>query len=223
MPVNKDRLDYIHHISAFDLDRTLVGVTTCALFFKKLIKIGFYSKTSVARALWYQTLHQYFDLPLEALHKKLFEHFILGHSSLELQLLAYDFIHQHIEKLLYPPTLLRLRYAQHMGHYTVILSNSPDFIVQPVAKILGCDDYRATRYKAVDGYYVSIEEIMECDNKAKHLDQLLKKFNLGMQDVTTYSDSILDLPFLMKSTAPVAVNPDRKLKTIFLEHGWDII
>jgi HAD superfamily phosphoserine phosphatase-like hydrolase len=122
------------------------------------------------------------------------------------------------------PAVACLRLAQHLGHYTVILSNSPSFLVSAVAKFLGVNDWRATEY-ATDNQLrlTGISTVMQGEEKASFVKQLSKKFGIDRNDVTAYSDSILDLPFLLSAGKPIAVNPDKKLRRLSIEKNWNVI
>ena len=52
--------------------------------------------------------------------------------------------------------------------------------------------------------------------------ELAEREGIDLAHSTAYSDSHTDLPFLEVVGKPVAVNPDRKLRSIAEERGWPI-
>ena len=56
----------------------------------------------------------------------------------------------------------------------------------------------------------------------KKIEQVLSRLAVDRVDVA-YGDTILDVPLLEHAAHPVAVYPDKKLKVVALERGWEII
>jgi phosphoserine phosphatase len=114
--------------------------------------------------------------------------------------------------------------AQHLGHYTLILSNSPSFLVSVFARCFGVDDWKATRYAIDHQENLShIDVIFQGEEKAKYVNEIASQLHISKEDVTAYSDSYLDLPFLLTAGTPIAVNPDRKLKKYSESHSWTVL
>lgn len=134
------------------------------------------------------------------------------------------FIEEFLPQFLNVSAIAELRRCQHLGYYTAIFSNSPDFIVKPIAEYLNVDNWKATSY-AVDKHrkLQGISNILTGEQKAQYLKQLKDNLHVDSQNVIAYSDSYADLPFLLASGQPVAVNPDKKLKAYAESHQWSII
>jgi phosphoserine phosphatase len=163
-------------------------------------------------------------MSLESLHKAVFRRTLCGLSLHYLEEQVERFLKEYLTQELYMPAVNELRLAQQLGHYTVILSNSPNFLVAAVAKFFSVNEWRATEY-GVDGErkLSKISLIMDGAAKALHLHELSKKLGIQKQAITAYSDSYLDLDFLNASGTPVAVNPDRKLRALSLQRKWSMI
>ena len=127
-------------------------------------------------------------------------------------------------RFLYYPTFNRLRRAQHQGHYTVILSNGPSFIVGPIAEYLGVNEWYSSHYDVDDkGNFSAVRFVLLGEGKATCMDELAGRLETSRSKVTAYSDSDLDLPFLKAAGTPVAVNPNAKLLKISKEHSWEVL
>ena len=172
----------------------------------------------------YSIRHYIFNLGLAELHEKIFEKFLKGAPLQLVEDEVENFLKEDFYKFLYFPTFNRLRLAQHQGHYTVILSNGPSFVVGPIAKYLGVNEWHSSNYTVDDqGKFSAVESILLGDDKAEQMGVLSKRLKVSKEKVTAYSDSHLDLPFLKAAGNPVAVNPNGKLLKISKAHAWEIL
>lgn len=161
---------------------------------------------------------------MEQLHRKVFKQLLQGISIKTLSSLVSSFVEEELENLLYQPALERLKVAQHLGHFTMILSNSPSFLVSVIAGKLQVDDWRASEYSVdKDLKLCQISSILHGEDKALWVGKIRNDLGIPMESVTAYSDSYLDLPFLQSVGRPVVVNPDSKLKKISKEQNWEEI
>ncbi|MBX9923329.1 MAG: HAD-IB family hydrolase [Rhabdochlamydiaceae bacterium] len=210
--------------SVFDLDRTLISKNSSFEFCKYLYKNRIFSFFFVVQSFLYCIRHKYFGLTLEQLHHSVFRKLLRGMSLTTLSEYVYSFVEKEIESLLYQPAIERLRLAQHEGHFTMILSNSPGFLVGPIASKLQVDDWRASEYKVdKDQRLCQIALILHGETKAFWVRAMSRYLGIQEQEITAYSDSYLDLPFLQSAGVPVVVNPDSKLKKISKEKSWEEI
>jgi phosphoserine phosphatase len=158
------------------------------------------------------------------LHHYIFRKIFLGQDSYYIKCHVDLFIIEHLNKYLYSPAIMKLEQAKHHQHYISILSNSPDFIVGPVANFLKIGDWKATVYDIDEkGKFSTISSFCDGEQKADYLKKLCERFNLVKENVIAYSDSYLDIPFLIEAGIAVAVNPDKKLKSLSIEKKWEII
>ncbi len=101
----------------------------------------------------------------------------------------------------------------------MILSNSPIFIVEKIAKRFGVSEFSATTYRlSPHGQMLAIETLFDGEKKREYV-----KEHRENRTITAYSDSILDLPFLEEAEVQVAVRPDRKLLKRAKALGWEIL
>lgn len=211
-------------ISAFDLDHTLVHSNCSLLFYRHLIKKGILHPFSFARALLYQLEYQFFGLDLLELHQKVFRRFLQGQSLRRIQEEVECFLEDDFYRHLYMPAFSHLRRAQHEGHHTAIISNSPSFLVEPVAKYLGVSEWYSSYYVTDEmGTLREIGSILLGDGKANYLQKMICQFKTKRERVTAYSDSLIDLPFLFAAGRAVVVNPNGKMRKISQEHHWEVI
>lgn len=211
-------------VSAFDLDHTLVGSNSSLLFYRHLIRKGIFHPFSFIRALIYKSQHHLGRVSLQELHHKVFRRFLRGQSLERIEKEVSCFLEADFYRYLYMPAFSCLRRAQHEGHHTVIISNSPSFLVKPVARYLGVTDWHSSEYLIDEkGTLKEVGSILLGDEKATYLQKIIQKLKTKREKVTAYSDSMIDLPFLYAAGKAIVVNPSGKMRKISEEEDWEVI
>lgn len=214
----------ISSISAFDLDHTLFAANGSYHFGRYLCSKKLLPLRSLAFIIGCNVRHTAGFLPITQLHQKAFDHLFKGRPSAVVKQWALDFLHDHFDDLLYSPAVEKLKSAQQAGHLTAILSSSPDFLVGPVAEKLNVPFWNATQYAVdKDHKFCHIASLMLGHDKAIILDQLGQHYGVPKEELYAYSDSHLDLPFLMTAGTAYGVNPNKKLRSICRQKSWSII
>lgn len=167
-------------------------------------------------------------MSIQHLHQKMFSTLFKGRVIKEIDRHVQAFLDQELETMLYEPTIQRLKEAEQAGHYTLILSSSPDFLVRPIAARLGVDAWKASLYTCDhEGKLNGISEVVEGEVKADYVHSFIKYLNLAGSTLAVYSDSYLDLPVLQMAGEgggrAIGVSPDRYLRQICLRKGWEIL
>lgn len=211
-------------ISFFDLDKTLLSINSSFYFCYYLFRKGVFSSSYLATSFLYYLRHKFFHLSVEDLHKAIFDKLLRGFSLETLENEMESFIEDKLKAMVYLPVFSQLKLAQQLGHYTVILSNSPTFIVSAMARFFSVDEWRGTEYAIdKDQKLCHIATLMLGEEKAKCMMQIAKKFNIANDSITAYSDSFEDLPFLLAAGKPIAVNPDKRLRQFAKKQNWEIL
>lgn len=211
-------------LSVFDLDHTLLKGNSSFLFAYYLFKRRVLSVGKLLRLLVYYVRHKRFGYPQEKLHREALRGFLGGRSHRELKQLVDDFLNQTEGRLENQPAMQRLRQAQEAGHYTVILSNSPSFLVSAVARRLRVDEWHATEYATGSNEEFAGEvKSLEGIDKAFLSMGIASRLSIEPSAVTAYSDSVLDLPLLEVAGTAVGVNPDAPLRKICKTKGWEVL
>jgi HAD superfamily hydrolase (TIGR01490 family) len=212
------------HLTVFDLDRTIVADNCSFDFCRYLVSKNVLPSSSLIYSLFYYIKHLFFGMSLSDLHDRVFQHLLRGRALERIEERVEPFLQNYLFSQIYPPVLAQLRLAQHLGHYTLILSNSPSFLVGKIALLLGVNEWRATQY-AVDKEkkLCHITSIMQGAEKASCVQEIAARLSIGKEQITAYSDSFLDLPLLLTAGTPIAVNPDRKLRRFSEANKWSIL
>ena len=211
-------------ISAFDLDHTLLTVNSSFEFGKYLYKNKLLSTRQMLFASACYILHKSGCLSLDSLHKKIFNVAFKGRSKTDLNTHVHQFLDCYLDAYWNRPVFEKLLDSKQAGHITTIYSSAPDFLVSAIASRLQIHHHEGTIYHTDESGNLSmIDKVVEGNAKAELLTRLAGQHRISKNNVFTYSDSYLDLPFLEVSGNPVAVNPDARLKRICKQKNWQIL
>jgi HAD superfamily hydrolase (TIGR01490 family) len=123
---------------------------------------------------------------------------------------------------IFPDALDRLREHKALGHRVVLLSGALDFLLEPMKDL--ADDVLCSTLAQENGTYTG--ELSGApvagDARARMLASFARKRNVDLSRSYAYADAISDLPMLEAVGHPVAVNPDRRLRSAAAERGWQI-
>jgi HAD superfamily hydrolase (TIGR01490 family) len=126
---------------------------------------------------------------------------------------------------LYPQAVELIEANRVAGIEPVLVTGSPDFIVEPLARHLGVADFAANRFVFSRNRAVGrlAEPVMAGDEKAVWCEDYAASRNIDLKDCWGYADSHYDTAFLAAVGHPVAVNPDRRLRAAALSRQWPVI
>lgn len=212
------------HISAFDLDHTLLNVNSAFHFALFLFRQGTIGFGALVYIVYCYLRHRFLGLSIAELHSKVFRRLFWGKPLDVFALQMERYMQTSLASLYYMPALERLRAAQEAGHYTLIISSSVDFVVRPFAEDIGVDAFHSTRYALdAEGRMDCLLHLVLGQDKAAILAEVAAKFGVPRENITAYSDSYHDLAFLEYAGHAVAVRPDRKLAAEAAKRGWEVI
>lgn len=115
--------------------------------------------------------------------------------------------------------------AKSVGHRVVLISGSPDFLLERLARVLEADDVIANRLEFRDGTATGRirRPLVAGPAKAQLMKQHAKKHELDLDRCAAYSDSLSDVPMLSVVGRPCAVNPDFRLRALAKTHRWPVL
>lgn len=206
-------------LEIFDLDGTLLDANSSAAFCCYLVRKGVLSPFWLLYAWAVELLCDFGIFTQKQLHEKVFNATLKGRPFEPVQKLIAPFLAHFLEKSINPSTHSYLRRAQTAGDRVVLLSNSPSFLVGPIADYFGIKEWAATEYHVdTKGSFCHIAAIMDGPAKAAYAKRLLDEMHLGKSELTAYSDSFQDIPLLEMAEKVILVNPDRRLRQWRREH-----
>jgi len=201
---------------ALDVDGTLSYCNVSFAFGKYLYSQGIISLWQALQATLLYALHKLGVLSLERLHGSIFRALFLGKKKVDIEKSADDFFLQMSE------SLFRKRLVEEVSDglaKVVLLSSSPDFLIERVAQYVHADEWIATEY-CTDGQgrFCSLARVVTGPFKA----EIVRKERGQGYEVEAYSDSMLDLELLLEADRAVVVSPEKALARLADIKGWSV-
>ena len=210
----------------FDLDNTLLSGDSDFEWAQFLIEQGVLDREVYAarnNAFYEQykdgtlDIHQFLDFQLKPLSR---------HPRRVLDDWHPEFMRKKILPLVRPRA--KELVERHRADLRVIITATNSFVTTPIAREFGVDNLIATEPAHLNGEFTGEVIGTPCfrEGKVKRLEdwlalrgQSLKSFGQSW----FYSDSLNDLPLLVRVTHPVAVDPDDTLRAHAEKRGWQIL
>ncbi len=138
---------------------------------------------------------------------------------------AEIFVTQTLAPRLRPEILDLIAGHVTRGDQVALLTGTPDFIAEPLARLLGAHAVCATHCARQDGVYTAEPPLLHPFGDAKVIlgRELCRQMHGSLSEAVAYADSIHDLPLLLQVGRAVAAWPDAALRTIALKGNWLIL
>ncbi|MES1246350.1 MAG: HAD family hydrolase [Actinomycetota bacterium] len=205
----------------FDLDRTLLRRSSALALAPAFRRRGIISRRLMIKAALWQVLFMLRGASHEAVRSAAEDGLIVlkGHTPEDMRALVAESMETVLRPLVYAESLDLVEHHRRRGEPVYIVSATLQEIVQAIADDLGFDGALGTVCEVVDGRYTG-KAIRALHAQAKA--DCIRSLDFDLSVSYAYSDSHTDLAFLEAVGHPVAVNPDRKLRTIAAERGWPV-
>ena len=213
------RVGYSLKLHFFDLDRTLCVKNVSFAFCFYLIKQGIVPVSSLIK-----TVPLYFQRPpLEKIHRVVFRHVLEGLFFSDLRDLAETFLDKELEKLLCPKVFPLAEQAKKNGEKIFLLSSSPHYLVEKIARRFCFDLCAGTEYGVdKEGRICEIKSLITGLEKREIASRWAEIENATVK-TAAYSDSQDDLPLLEWADTAILVRPSRSFRKIARSQNWTII
>jgi HAD superfamily hydrolase (TIGR01490 family) len=210
----------------FDLDRTLIRRSSVLALAPSFRARGLISRIDLAKSAFWQLLFAARGASAERVRSAAEDgmKILAGFSVEEMQALVGDAMEPVLRPLVYAEPLHLVQHHRARGERVYIVSATLQEIVEHIADDLGFDGAIGSTCEIVDGRYTGRSlRAAHGEGKARALRDLAGADGLDLESSTAYSDSYSDVPFLEAVGHPVAVNPDRRLKSIARARAWPMI
>lgn len=226
-PVGDDSPGRTRQAAFFDLDKTVVAKSSTLAFGRELYREGMISPTIVLKGAYAQLAYQLLGANDERMEKSRVALLELtrGWEAERVQRLVRETLQEVIDPLIYQEALDLFAEHRRAGRDLYLVSSSGIEVVRPLAEYLGVPYVLATRAGIdVDGCYDgTLEFYCYAEHKATALQEEAAARGIDLAGSYAYSDSVTDVPMLAAVGHPVAVNPDKELRAIAAERGWETV
>lgn len=209
----------------FDLDKTIVARSSPLALGRSFFKEGLISRSSLMKSLYAQLMFQLMGADEDKMERMRREAAKLteGWEQEKVRSVVTEVLEEVMSPLIYSEALELMHDHRSAGRLVCIVSSSPEEVVEPLAKMLYVDRYIATKPKIVDGKYTGeLDFYAYGPHKADAIKALAEELDLDLAGSFAYSDSVTDLPMLEVVGHPVVVNPDKALRRLATDKGWEV-
>ena len=209
--------------AVFDVDRTLVPITTTErLFIRYLLRthvIGWSVTVKTALFVMGSIARQHIT-PFEAVRRQ--RAYLRGLSFTKMQQAAQQCFESEIKPRLSPAGLEAIEEHKAQGHMIVLLSGSLDFLLQPLKEYVGADHLIAARMEVINGKLTGriIGKFPYGSYKAALIQHFSGEHGLDFSQSYAYADHHTDHALLSLFGNPIVINPKPKMLEIAQREGW---
>ena len=210
----------------FDLDKTVIASASMVAFGRRFYDAGMISRRTVLRGLWGQLVYLHLGASEEKLTRMRETVLALtrGWDQGKVSAIVEDALTSVVEPIIYAEALELMAEHRRAGRRIVIVSASPEEIVNPIGRLLDADDVLASRSQVDhEGRYTGEMAFYAYGPfKVDAMEDLAARRGIDLAASFAYSDSYTDLPMLEAVGHPVAVNPDRPLAKAARDRGYEV-
>jgi HAD superfamily hydrolase (TIGR01490 family) len=209
----------------FDLDKTIISRSSSLALSRPLYRAGMVSRAQLLRGAYAQLVYLLVgadEQKMERLKEGMLQ-LTKGWDRAQVEQLVAETILDVIDPYVYQEALDLIALHRSEGRDIYVVSSSPEEVVRPLARHFGAAGVIATRAEVGDdGRYTGVLEFYAYGaQKADAIRELADRVGLDLASSYAYSDSITDVPMLEAVGHPVAVNPDKELRRVAEERGWE--
>ncbi len=211
----------------FDVDNTMMQGASIYHFARGLAARDFFTWRDLAQFAWKQVAFRVGGTedmnPMEEAKRAALA-FVAGHKVDEVVTLGEEIYDDLMADRIWPGTRALAQLHLDAGQRVWLVTAAPVELAQLIARRLALTGALGTVAESHDGVYTGrlVGEPLHGPAKAEAIRALADREGLDLARCSAYSDSANDEPMLTLVGHPVAVNPDRQLKRIARERGWEI-
>ncbi|HEX9694889.1 MAG TPA: HAD-IB family hydrolase [Actinomycetota bacterium] len=210
----------------FDLDKTVIARSSTLLFGRPLYKEGLIPRATILKGAYAALVYQIVgadENKMDKMRVALLE-LTKGWEAEKIRQISRETLTELIEPIIYAEALHMIQMHRNSGRRVYLVSSSGDEIVRPLADYLGVPYAIGSKAEIVDGRYTG-ELTFYCQGEGKRtaIMEEAERHGIDLSRSYAYSDSATDIPMLETVGHPVAVNPDKELRKIATERGWEIL
>jgi HAD superfamily hydrolase (TIGR01490 family) len=209
----------------FDLDKTVVSKSSSLAMTRPMYRAGLVSRSTLLKGAYGHLVYLVMGADEKKMERAKDAMLALsrGWDRDEVEELVREVVIEVMDPYFYQEALDLISLHRALGRRVYIVSSSPEEVVRPIAEHVGVPDIIATRAEIREGRFTGqLEFYAYGEGKAEAIRELAAREGVDLSRSYAYSDSETDLPMLEAVGHPVAVNPDKELRRIATERGWQI-
>jgi HAD superfamily hydrolase (TIGR01490 family) len=206
----------------FDMDRTVVRRNTGPLYIAYAWRHGRLRKRHVAVGAWWNLLYQATLLDTERAMTRAIAA-LEGDDDASLTEFCEVWFDREVLPIISGSARRVIELHRARGDVLVLLTASLSYTARPVAEHLGLDDVLATRLEVdASGRLTGrlVGPFCHGAGKVYWAERFAAEHGLDLDESTFYTDSVEDMPMLLRVGHPVIVNPDFRLARLARQRRW---
>jgi HAD superfamily hydrolase (TIGR01490 family) len=207
--------------AVFDVDRTLVPVTTTErIFIRYLMRNRVLGPRAVLNTFIFMARQFPRVTPFEAIRRQ--RAYLAGQPYEKMRRLARACFETDIKPRISRAGLEAIREHKAQGHTVVLLSGSLDFLLEPLQEYVGADHLIAAHMEVVKGRLTGriLGDYPYGTYKAVLMRHFAEEHGLDFSRSYAYADHHTDHEVLRLFGNPVVINPRAKMLEIARREGW---
>ncbi len=209
--------------AVFDVDRTLVPVTTTErIFIRYLLRHRVLRLNAVVQTALIILKSMPRTSPFETIRRQ--RSYLAGLSYGKMRRLARDCFEADIKPRISQAGLQAIAEHKARDETIVLLSGSLDFLLEPLKEYVEADHLIAARMEVVDGRLTGriVGDFPYGSYKAALMQRFAQQHGLDFSRSYAYADHHTDHEALRLFGYPVVVNPKPKMQRIAQQEGWTV-
>mgnify|MGYP000521765132 CR=1 FL=1 len=209
--------------AVFDVDRTLVPVTTTErIFIRYLFRKRVLGPLAVARTALFIARNLGKTSPFETIRRQ--RAYLAGQPYERMQKLALRCFQSDIKPRLSQAGLRAIKEHKDQGHSIVLLSGSLDFLLASLKEYVGADHLIAAEMEVVGGKLTGgiRGDFPYGSYKATLMQHFAEHHGLDFSQSYAYADHHTDHEVLRLFGNPVVINPRPRMQEIADREGWTV-
>ena len=209
--------------AVFDVDRTLVPVTTTErIFIRYLFRKRVLGPSAIVHTALFIMRQLPHTSPFETIRRQ--RAYLAGQPYEKMSRLARRCFETDIKPRLSPAGLEAIREHKAQGHSIVLLSGSLDFLLEPLKEYVGAEHLIAAHMEVKDGKLTGtiVGDYPYGTYKAILIRHFAEEHGLDFSQSYAYADHHTDHEVLRLFGNPVVINPKSKMQQIALQEGWPV-
>ncbi|MGH3435760.1 MAG: HAD-IB family hydrolase [Sciscionella sp.] len=209
----------------FDLDKTIIARSSMLAFSRPFFAEGIINRRAVLKSGYAQLMFLLGGAEADQIDRmrEYLTRLCAGWDAAQVRAVVEETLHDIVDPLVYSEAAELIAEHQACGHDVVVISASGQELVAPIARMLGAQHSVGTSMVIAEGKYTGeLEFYCYGEQKAEAIVELAATHGYRLEHCYAYTDSVTDLPMLEAVGRPCVVNPNRALRRIATERGWEV-
>jgi HAD superfamily hydrolase (TIGR01490 family) len=208
----------------FDMDRTLLGANTALLYTRYRRDRGEIGIGSVLQVGFWLAKYTLGVIDAEKVALSALRDFT-GRAESELIENSEPWFRKYVLSYVRETGRAAVERHRKAGDHLAIVTGATPYAAAPLARELGiehlvCSELELDAERRLTGR--PLDPLCYGVGKVRRTARLAAELGFELSEAVFYSDSITDLPLLEQVGTPVAVCPDRRLRSVARARGWRI-